>query len=575
MNNQILLELKQTDATISFNNGDYMVNLPKSVDIEEGDSIILNSAFIDTVATTSDTIILTDDLTVEYTFGYYLTNQDSTNTKHYASYIDNLGNVLTQQQLQDGNKYILCQQHASGALNDYSEIVNYQFEWTFSSANNPPSMIIYFTYINIAGNTVSGNSVIPGSSSQNPPRYYYAPINIIAKNNSFQLTNTQEIIKTGYKIIGFSPAPAPVTADTFEPVLNNFTFTIEKGVYTRSQIAKIINDKCSINSINDEYLTTSPVKSPFLQNSTDYNTGSISTQQYFFVDLKNHSNMFYLDNAKWFGTSQHDLEYDETQQKFYYNYLHIPIYNATGDLIVRYAQNNLINSQVRYKAVGSYSGIFLTNITSTINGVEQHFFENDLGFDFTKELITDINSSALTTKTIGAQSENPPNSGTYIGYIKEAIMPTITLTDGNETTNAYIGLDTGIQKNASYFDVPAFTTASTSESTQSIYASNSISLSGTNTPYFLIDINIPFLNDLITRTGDRKTIYAIVSKYYSLDSYTTKEGSTILYTHIGAPTQLSSFKIRILNPDYTLSDEIGNDNTLFLQINKAQKQIKN
>lgn len=71
-------------------------------------------------------------------------------------------------------------------------------------------------------------------------------------------------------------------------------------------------------------------------------------------------------------------------------------------------------------------------------------------------------------------------------------------------------------------------------------------------------------------TTTSRTTQAIVSRYYNSGSYTTADSSSgIMYTHVGAPQMLKSLRVRILEPDGTLSKEIGSDNAVFFQLQRS------
>jgi len=64
---------------------------------------------------------------------------------------------------------------------------------------------------------------------------------------------------------------------------------------------------------------------------------------------------------------------------------------------------------------------------------------------------------------------------------------------------------------------------------------------------------------------------AIVSRYYELNSFTSGGSDTsLIYTHVGDPITLSSFGVRIMKPDKTLADNLGENTSVFLQIIKGE-----
>jgi hypothetical protein len=68
------------------------------------------------------------------------------------------------------------------------------------------------------------------------------------------------------------------------------------------------------------------------------------------------------------------------------------------------------------------------------------------------------------------------------------------------------------------------------------------------------------------------SIMSIVSRYYNVANYTSgSSDSSIAYTHKGASLLLTSFNCRILNSDKTPALGLGQDNSIFLEIIKAQK----
>ena len=94
--------------------------------------------------------------------------------------------------------------------------------------------------------------------------------------------------------------------------------------------------------------------------------------------------------------------------------------------------------------------------------------------------------------------------------------------------------------------------------------------------YFLISID-GFDNNqkLISKDDERNTIKSIVSRFYTTNSYTSfyNEGNVATYQHYGEPITISSFNVRILNPEYEQAN-IQSDNTIFLELIKPLGQLK-
>ena len=197
MNSQTLLELRQKDATNVANNGDYTVDLAVPIVVENGDVLSLNSAFIDTVNTSSDFIELDNDLDVTFHLGYYMTNQNSSITRHYAKRVDEGGNSLTDADLTDGKKYILCHRKSTGDLSDYLyytniEVINETYPYTDLGG------LIHYKYENMDGEKI--NDFVSISSSKQPRDKVLVALNIIAKKDTFEIINISGISEYKFKV---------------------------------------------------------------------------------------------------------------------------------------------------------------------------------------------------------------------------------------------------------------------------------------------------------------------------------------------------------------------------------------
>ena len=151
-------------------------------------------------------------------------------------------------------------------------------------------------------------------------------------------------------------------------------------------------------------------------------------------------------------------------------------------------------------------------------------------------------------------------------------------------TAGYQGIDTSVQKGATYFQpmtIPVqpnqlntATSLSTTQTTDEIDAGKSVVSEVATLPYgyFLVEVKAQFANNYLTTEQNKRDVVAIVSRYYDKDSYTSSStDSSVVYTHHGSPMMLSSFGCRILDSDKTLATNIGQDNTVFLEVIKAEK----
>ena len=110
--------------------------------------------------------------------------------------------------------------------------------------------------------------------------------------------------------------------------------------------------------------------------------------------------------------------------------------------------------------------------------------------------------------------------------------------------------------------------------TTSIYADTNNGVGDTDDHekkgFFKIEVDMGINNEIVGGEHNNK-IKSVINRFYTVDSYTSSYGEgDILYQHPAgaAPIKTSDIGIRILKPDGTLSDEIGDANSVFLEIIK-------
>ena len=92
-----------------------------------------------------------------------------------------------------------------------------------------------------------------------------------------------------------------------------------------------------------------------------------------------------------------------------------------------------------------------------------------------------------------------------------------------------------------------------------------------DTGYYLVSVDTKIQNKLINSNEALGTIQGVVNRYYSVNSFTSSDGSNITYTHEGEPAMITSLRVRILNPDMTPA-LVGEDNSIFLSIEKNKEE---
>ena len=150
-------------------------------------------------------------------------------------------------------------------------------------------------------------------------------------------------------------------------------------------------------------------------------------------------------------------------------------------------------------------------------------------------------------------------------------FPKCSVQAGVNTTDAYLGLDAAIVKSNQFMITPTPPLYSTSTTNVEILAAES-ALGSSDAGYFLIDITSKMKQNFIGSDYYSSSISGIVSRYYSVDSYTSgSSDAAIPYVHRGAPMMLTSLRVRILDPSNYDAANIGEDNTVFVEVIKAPK----
>lgn len=86
MNDIIILEAREADATTKTANGDWQTVLNQPVTLEEGDQVLLKTAVIDTTKVTAGAITLEEDVLVEIDAIPYVVNYHSEDKTYLSGF---------------------------------------------------------------------------------------------------------------------------------------------------------------------------------------------------------------------------------------------------------------------------------------------------------------------------------------------------------------------------------------------------------------------------------------------------------------------------------------------------------
>lgn len=276
-----------------------------------------------------------------------------------------------------------------------------------------------------------------------------------------------------------------------------------------------------------------------------------------------------------FGSSQLQLDVDQATNKFQWKYLHTPYYDPTTGNQALYFNHALS----KIFKIGSTSGVAISNLSATVTGTSEPslFWSSQLGFsDGTVEgTVSQCNAQ------VGEWLKKPT-----VGAFSDVMFPVITNVN-TSTTSQFIGSDDAVQKvgeqhgtsPVTYTDQQFYALSSSTsfkatadpDSTNAVIASTPYTeLVGNATGYFKIDIQGLAPTELVSSAGTSRSVQAVVTRYYNDGNFTSgSQDSGIVYQHVGAPKMISNLRTRILDPDNTIANGLGPDNTIFLEILKV------
>jgi len=568
MNNNIILELRQTDSNNIVTNGDYEIELAKEITINEGDIIQMKQSFID--VTNSDQIQIPYDLTISTEHILYFTDWIvDTNTK--GNYINYDG---TPGEQGFGKSFVPYEKLSSTPLPGYTTYVSCKYE-PINPDPGTGSLAFFATYayvdINDA-NVVFGKQIpdIRGGDS------YTDTFSVIAKTGTFRLAvpSPSQMQSLGVQVIGITSSSTPPTIDNYKPFYFTSSFSIKAGSYDPLDLSLLVSERLSQNQVSELNHTTNLVNNPFLKTSSQFLDGQPypnappagGTLSYtpIFIATDNLGNlserMNFLQPAGYYiGSSQVALEYNAQTQKFNWTYLHFPMYDDVAGNQISVSYIPLPNSTKEVMAVAKNGGVAFTNLSAIVTETGQpfDFWVGVLGFDLDSLIIK-------------------PNQ--FYGYFAslQGSFTSYFLVDGVNTTNGFVGIDSAITKKKDLWykqssNITAF--SSTIDTTVNIVGQKSFSEIQNKFSHFLLSCSLQYTVDYVG-SDNYFNIQGIINKYMSYGSYVySSSDGAIQYQHTGAPITLKSINVRILKSDKTKDIILGPDNTIIFEIIPSNQQM--
>ncbi len=604
----ILIELREDDSikSTSEQNGEYTVHLQEPLTIKEGESISLKSGFVDSVAENSGQIFVSEEeTTVEMDFFLYQTQIDMRgkikNHLYDATY--------TGDDFNDCEPYLLCNKIASGtgvtvvnsltfkfggrthgiSGNERGDI-NYHIKYEApDSTDANPKFFCFSVKIPTVDNsdeTYTINATTPDGDDN-----IHLPLNIRQGTVMFRNENqsSKSLNRAGVRSHFTQSTENIVNLETFQPFLYNVKINLESGFYDPSQLQKIMTDKlqavdASASDPNAKFTSAKPSNNNFLKTIDEVyedfgisgGSPDIKDEGVFLVRAKDGLAVLQIPSGTnypntsgnvvnsapkkyFFGCSEPAIEFDPVLKRFKL-LLHTPLFDKSGVLVVKTVESNKLASSGEFRYAGSSGGAIL-------NSVSPHSLFQKLGFLDQPDPET---GAQFSDKLLcGLQQVNTAVLGNF-NNITTFKIPNLEMS--KNLTSAYTSVAVTYPVNGTF--VPAVLAdnvetfgGSTVVTLEPIMALNSINNVQLQNPYFIIEVS-GFDNKMKGVDNTFTNIMSIVSRYQSIDNYTSfyNEGNpSVPYIHKGLPIQINNFKVRILNPDKAVADNIGSSNAIYLE----------
>lgn len=252
-----VIELRQKDGrTIQI--GEYENMLSREITINDGDTVLLKQAFIDTKKTNSNQILIEEDITLKLNNGVYITDWFN----GYKNYYNQQGNQSGTTPY-DGKDYVAYNKIEAGGT-EFQVIDGYEY-YIINKYTVGPFKIVY-QYIDLYGFTQNYETTFPAINPLTQGRTYIDKLGITCKTGSFQLLQPSNVFFSHSEIEIKGPIidPNPVLEDVIYPSIFTTFVDIAAGIYDPNDLADIISKKLSATNSGKVGSTPSMINSNFL-----------------------------------------------------------------------------------------------------------------------------------------------------------------------------------------------------------------------------------------------------------------------------------------------------------------------
>jgi len=263
-----------------------------------------------------------------------------------------------------------------------------------------------------------------------------------------------------------------------------------------------------------------------------------------------------------YGSNQTALIWDPDTMRMKFEYIHMPYYDVAGNISITYKEVIApVTAKQLYTAITGVGGVLFSHLSATDSkGDSFDFWEGVLGFDLSTLLTTFTHDTAPRTYT------------DVMATLPDVILIPFTssLTKSLNYTQNTLDLDGAIVKKNFNMKVPDLFNYTIESSNTTEIIGDRVYNETDPYGYYLVELDGKYSSNLISEGGSSHKIQGIVSKYNTLASYTSGSSEVaISYVHNSiVPIYMDSCRIRILNSNGTLAENVGSDNTVFIRVQK-------
>lgn len=533
----IILELSTYTADKIDGNSVWTSSFRHPFMIEDGDIVQLKNCFLDSQKSVNSQIILNEDKTITFTFGYYdISWNDTDKIKTNLSKVPD-----------PTFKPHVAYQERKGAAPDVGMISRLYWELD-ANPTSYDNKVATFEYEDKDGQpstwdfTLKDSEKVASGTGQPGEYYFPVPIDLTARNvkkSTLVLTNPTTFFQCTFQRATYIDEPG----SDLSLMTGNRQITIPKGSYSYEGIAKSITD--ALDMRNQTFGGALIDSGNELIRRTDqdaaYYIGFYETD----VALDANENSYYYGVNKddtldqipyWYGSSQNAIEFTD-RNVFAITYIHTPLVDQGGNQEVRQIEYPTGGGGKIYM-VNKDSGIFLLDLQP------KSFFTDVLGFDPTNIIVNTTRDTKGRVLVSSAEIEA-------------------------KTTSNYVALGTIVTNGRRVGNTKSETQAPNTN----MLLGNELYQNFEGSGFYLLEIT-GLKQDYYYKENMNIHINGIVSEQYNASSRIVGfSDSAIMYQHHGAPMILNSLNVRILDPQTKQpSEDLGINNTIILELVKASKK---